>query len=64
MKKKEGGFPLCSLCGAVLVNFPRTMLGYRVEMRCKKCVQSRNPETYSHGMGWSQHHDRPLILPF
>lgn len=49
--------PRCSLCGGVLTNFPVTMKNIRVQMRCRKCVQARNPEAYNRPSVWTDLYD-------
>ena len=49
---EESEVPACTSCGSPLENFPLTMRGMKIDMRCKHCVQSKNPEAYSRGSNW------------
>lgn len=33
-------------------HFPLTMRNARVQMRCMRCVQEKNPEAYQRGSAW------------
>jgi hypothetical protein len=49
--------PRCSICGNVAPGFPATLAGVRVQLRCKKCVQARNPDAYSKGSIWTDSYE-------
>ncbi len=52
--------PVCSSCKRPLDNFPLTMRNTRVEMRCKQCVQTRNPEAYNRNSAWADRQENRL----
>jgi len=57
---EENEVPVCSSCGKPLENFPLTMRNLKVDMRCKQCVQAKNPEAYNRGSTWLEYQESRL----
>ena len=57
---KDNEVPVCSACHKPLANFPLSMRNLKIDMRCKTCVQHKNPEAYNRGSTWLEYQESRL----